>query len=136
MDKARFKVTVIGIIFDPEKRLILIGKNKGDKNFSFLEGGLTHDQELDIRLKEVTAEKTGYKIHNLGAVYVDNCLDKKSDNKCKEKVEMYFLCEATEGEEKPGEDVEELKWIKPSEVESILGIKLPSRLKEYIMNLK
>ena len=136
MDRDRFKTTIIGIIFDPKTRMVLVGKNKGNDNFSFLEGNLTYDQELDIKLKQITQEKTGYKIHNLGAVYIDNCLDKKTESKCKEKLEIYFLCEATEGQEEPGKDVEELKWIKPSEVEQTLGITLPTRLKEYIMNLE
>ena len=54
MDNERFKVSIVGIIFDPKKRLILIGKNKGDSKYSFLEGDLTYDQELDHRLKQIT----------------------------------------------------------------------------------
>ena len=53
----------------------------------------------------------------------------------KEKLELYFLCEATEGSEKPGEGVEELKWIKPSEVHQYINGKIPSRLKEYIIHI-
>lgn len=136
MDKDKFKVILIGIIFDPEKRLILIGKNSEDKNHSFLEGDLTYEEELDVGLKRVAKEKTGFKVHNLGAVYAQNCLDKKNDNKCKERLELYFLCEATEGEQKPGKNVEELKWVKPSEVEKYIQEEIPSRLKEYILNLE
>ncbi len=135
MDRDKFKVILIGIVFDPEKRLVLIGKNQQDEDYSFLEGDLTYNEELDIGLKRVTKEKTGFKVHNLGAVYAQNCLDKKSEDKCKERLEVYFLCEATEGKEKPGKNVKELKWVKPSEVEAHIQNSLPARLKEYIMNL-
>lgn len=74
-------------------------------------------------------EKTGYIIHNLGAVYAENRL------KDKELLQIYFLCEATEGKEKPGKKVAGLKWINPKEAEKQLHTKLPTRLKEYILNL-
>lgn len=136
MDKDRFKVIIIGMIFDPKTRKILVGKNKKEEHFSFLEEGLTYVEELDKELKRVTEEKTGYKVHNLGAVYARNCLDKENQTKCKERLELYFLCEAIEGKEKPGENVKELIWIKPSEVEEYIHEKLPSRLKEYLTNLE
>ena len=130
MDKEKFKVVIVGILFNPKERKILIGKNIGEKHFSFLEGDLTYKEELDVGLKRVTTEKTGYIVHNLGTVYAANCLDS-----CDQKLELYFLCEVTEGEEKPGKNVEELKWIKPSEAEDHLNTKIPTRLKEYIINL-
>lgn len=127
----KFKVILIGIIFDPKKRKILVGKNFGDKDFSFLEGQLNQNEELDICLKRVTKEKTGYKVHNLGAVYAKNCIKGK-----KEILELYFLCEAKEGREKPGQKVEKLEWIKPSQTEKLINQKIPTRLKEYIFGLE
>lgn len=125
-----FKVKIIGILFKPDKRKILIGKNVGDKDYTFLEGELKQNEELDVCLKKVAQEKTGYKIHNLGAVYAENMLNKK------DVLNLYFLCEATEGKETKGKNVEELKWIKPSEVEKHLKVNFPSRLHEYIMSLE
>ncbi len=130
MNKTNFNVILIGIVFDPKSRMLLLGKNKGDKEFSFLEGELSQNRELDIELKKVAKEKTGYKIHNLGAIYARNCL-----KDCKEKLELFFLCEATEGKEKPGKNVDELIWIKPLDIKKYLKEKLPSRLKEYIASL-
>lgn len=127
----KFVVKIIGIMFEPKSRMILVGKNYGDKKYSFLDGELSHNVELDIGLKKIAKEKTGYKIHNLGAVYAKNKIKNK-----KEILELYFLCEATEGKEKRGKKVEELIWIKPKEVEKRLGEKLPSRLKEYIYGLE
>ncbi len=126
-----FKVKIIGILFEPKSRKILLGRNLNDKNFSFLEGDLEFKEELDVRLKKVAKEKTGYKIHNLGTVYARNKIKKKKD-----VLELYFLCEATEGKEKKGKDVKELIWIKPSEVQNKIKEKLPTRLKEYILGLE
>jgi ADP-ribose pyrophosphatase YjhB (NUDIX family) len=125
----RFRVKIIGILFNPNTRRILIGKNRGDKNLSFVEGDLKYNEELDIGLKRVTKEKTGYMIHNLGAVYARNKLIEK------DQLQIFFLCEATEGNQKPGKRVAELRWVRPSEVEKLISKKLPTRLKEYILNL-
>ncbi len=125
----KFKINLIGILFDPKKRKILVGKNFGDTSYSFLDGELKYNEELDKGLKKVAFEKTGYKVHNLGVVYAENMLRNK------EELNIYFLCEATEGKEKKGKNVEDLKWVLPKNVEKELGIKLPTRLKEYILNL-
>ncbi len=125
----KFNVKIIGILFNPSAKKILIGKNNGDKNLSFLEGDLMYDEELDVGLKRVAKEKTGYIIHNLGAVYAENRL------KDKQALRIYFLCEATEGKETPGKKVAELKWINPKEIEKHLNKKLPTRLKEYVFGL-
>jgi len=125
----KFKVKIIGILFNPSTRRVLVGKNKGDKNLSFLEGDLKYNEELDVGLKRTAKEKTGYIIHNLGAVYAENKLKKRNE------LQIHFLCEATEGKQKLGKKVVELRWIKPKEVEEKLREKLPTRLKEYILNL-
>jgi len=124
-----FKVKIIGILFNPSTRRILVGKNKGDKNLSFLETDLKYNEELDVTLKKTAKEKTGYIIHNLGAVYARNKL------KNKDTLQIYFLCEAIEGKEKLGKNVAELRWIKPKEVEKQLCENFPTRLKEYLLNL-
>lgn len=127
----KFKVKIIGVLFKPDERKILLGKNKNDEKYSFLEGNLNHKEELDTCLKRVTKEKTGYIIHNLGAIYAKNMIPENE-----ESLELYFLCEATEGSEKPGENVEEIIWVKPSEVENKLQEEFPTRLKEYILGLE
>jgi len=126
-----FIVKIIGIIFDPKERKILVGKNKGDEKYTFLEGDLNHGEDLDKCLKRTTSEKTGFIIHNLGAVYARNYLKKE-----KQLLELFFLCEATEGKENLGLNVQEIIWIKPSKVEETIDEKLPSNLREYVINLE
>lgn len=126
-----FIVKIVGIIFDPKERKVLVGKNKGDEKYTFLEGDLDHGEDLDKCLKRTTSEKTGFTIHNLGSIYARNYLKEG-----KQILELFFLCEAMDGKEELGPDVQEIIWIKPSEIEKTIEEKLPSRLKEYITNLE
>ncbi|MBT3690880.1 hypothetical protein HOD29_01225 [archaeon] len=130
METNLFYIKVVGIIFNTATRQVLVGKSKGDENYSFLEGDLTHEQELDKCIKDTVTDKTGYIVHNLGSIYSENMLQDPT------KVKLHFLCQIKGGEEKLGENVEELIWIKPSKVEEKLNVELPSRLKEYITNLE
>jgi len=130
MEKSVFHVRIVGIIFDPKKRMLLVEKGLSADKYSFLEGDLEYDEEMDQTLKRFIKEKTGYKVHNLVAVYAENVLSTK------DKLKIHFLCEATEGEEKAGEDVQELVWIKPSKIEEKLEVKLPPRLREYLFSLE
>lgn len=124
-----FRVRLIGIIFNPRTRKILLEKNTGEKDFSFLDGGLRYNEELDKALKRMILEKTGFKVHNLGAVYAENMLPERH------KLKLYFLCEATEGRQKIGPGVDDLKWISPKDTEKITKDRIPKRLKEYLSNL-
>ncbi len=130
MEKKKFFVKLIGIIFDPVKRKILLGRRKDEKYFSFLRGYLNYDEDLDLELKRITKERTGYKIHNLGAVFAKNNI--AQDEKT---LELYFLCEATEGKEKKGPKIAELKWIKAKEFGKLTNKKVPPRLKEYLLHI-
>jgi NADH pyrophosphatase NudC (nudix superfamily) len=129
MEKNEFYIKIVGWIFNPKERKLLVGKSPKEENYSFIEGDLAHEEEIDKCLKRTIAESTGFKVHNLGAIYAENML------KDPKKVKIHFLCEATEGELKKGESFVEWIWVKPKEVEEKLGVKLPSRLHEYLHNL-
>ncbi|NCN86615.1 hypothetical protein GW932_02180 [archaeon] len=130
MEKEKFYVKIVGIIFDTSTRKVLVGRLDNEDHYSFIEGDLTHEEELDKCLKRTIKETTGCTVHNLGAVYAENML------KNNEKLKIHFLCEIREGEVTPGGKITELLWVKPSEVEEKLGVELPSRLHEYITNLE
>jgi|APSaa5957512622_1039677.scaffolds.fasta_scaffold13276_2 hypothetical protein len=130
MEKELFYVKLVGWIFDTKTRKILLGKNKGEEKYSLLEGDLNQDQELDNVLKTTITKKTGYKCHNLGAIYVEN---KLQDNT---KLKVHFLCEIADGELTPGENVEELIWVQPKDVEEKIGVELPTRLQDTLGNLQ
>ena len=127
MSETKFYVKIIGIVFDPSQRKILIGKNKGDKYYSFIDGELSYDEELNECLKRTAKEKTGYNIINLGSIFAG--LRKKGE------LTIYFLCETKNGKKKAGKKVEEIKWVKAKEIESLINEKLPNTLWEYIKSI-
>jgi len=132
--KNRFEVVLLGIIFDPSEKKILIGRRENDPympelKWCFPGGRITVGNKVDEVLKQKIKLKTGYDVKNLGAVFYKIP---------KEKIDtllVYFLCEIFDGEEKPGDDLVELKWVKPEELETYRKRPLNTRLKEYIMNL-
>ena len=130
-----FNVVVIGVIFDPAKKKILIGKREHDSYFPelkwcFPSGRLNNGDEVDKALKDHIKKKTGYEVKNLGSIFTKTYPEKEN------LVAIYFLCEAVGGEEKAAEDLVELKWVSPDEIEEIFNTSFNSRLKEYLISLK
>ena len=135
MEKQEFEVILLGVVFDPAKKKILIGRKENDVNipeltWCFPGGRLKFNEDLDKVLKKKIKEKTGYDVKNLGTIFSKTYPEKK------ELLAVYFLCEVFKGEEKASNDFVELKWVAPEDVEKHFKISFHSRLKEYILNLK
>ena len=133
MDK--FNTILLGVIFDPAKRKILIGRRENDPyikelTWVFPGGSLNYEEDLDAALKKKIKEKTGLDVKSLGAIFAKAYPEKK------EFLSIYFLCEAVGGKEKVANDLVELKWVKPEEIENHFTTSFHPHLKEYIMNLK
>jgi len=131
-----FKVILLGIIFDPKTKKILIGRRENDPyipklSWVFPGGKATQDEELEKTLKRKIKEKTGLEIENLGSVFTTRIPSEKKD-----LLLIYYLCEVITGEEKSSEDLKELKWVNPEELEEHFTTSFHETLKEYIMNLK
>ncbi len=130
-----FKVILLGVIFDPKTKKILIGKRENDPyvpelSWVFPGGRATQNEELEKTLKRKIKEKTGLEIENLGTIFTKIYPEKK------EFLAIYYLCEVIGGEENPSEDIKELKWVNPEELEEHFTTSFHETLKEYIMNLK
>ena len=125
----KYCIKIKGIVFDPLNKKVLIGRKKGDKSYSFVDGELKNDEELNNSLKRIIKEKTGYVVSNLGAVFAEN------NKKKQDELQIYFLCEIMGGKEKLAKYVEEIKWIKANEIEKLINETLPNRLKEYVKNI-
>jgi len=136
LPKGTFLTVSVGIIFDTKKRMILIGRRIHDRYVKELSwtfpGGLCHEEnDLEENLEELIHKKTGMKVKNLGCVF------SRIFKENRKILLMYYLCETVDGSnEKPGEDIVELKWVKPEELESHFTTSFDPRLKEYIMHLK
>jgi ADP-ribose pyrophosphatase YjhB (NUDIX family) len=129
-----FQVIVLGIIFDPKERKILIGRRENDHylpelTWCFPGGSLENDGEINKTLKEKIKEQTGLDVKNLGAVFSKTYEEKR------DLLAVYFLCEAISGKAKKGGKLKELKWVKPQEIESHFKVSFHPRLKEYLINI-
>ena len=130
-----FKVILLGIIFDPKTKKILIGKRENDPHipnlsWCFPGGELNYNEMLDESLKRKIKEKTALDVENLGAVFAKVYPEKK------EFLAIYYLCEVVGGKEKTAGDFKELKWVSPEELEKHFTTSFHPKLKEYIINLK
>lgn len=135
METNKFQTILLGIIYNPKDKKILIGKRKQDPEIKKLKwcfpgGKLNHEEDIDEILKLKIKNKTGYETVNLGSVFARIAPEKK------DQVLIYYLCETIQGEEKPGEDLEELKWVSPEELETYITTSFHPHLKEYILNLR
>ena len=126
---------VLGIIFDPKTKKILIGKREKDKDiskltWSFPGGRPEHDEELEESIKREIKEETGFNTESLGVIFAKTYPEKK------DLLAIYYLCEITGGKEKTGQDFIELKWVYPEELEKYFTTSFHPKLKEYILGLK
>ena len=131
----KFQTILLAVIYNPKDKKILIGKRAKDPHvkelrWCFPGGKPNYKEELEEALKNKIKKKTGYEISNLGAVFIRIAPEKR------DQILIYYLCEAIKGKEKPGEDLSELKWVSPEELEKHFTTSFHPNLKEYIMNLK
>ena len=134
-NKKIFNVIILGVVYDPKEKKILIGRRENDPNipeltWCFPGGQLTIGKDIDKVLKVKIKEKTGLDVKNLGAIFSETYPEKK------DFLVIYFLCEAVGGEKKAGGYLKEIKWVVPDEVEKHFTTSFHTRLKEYVLNLK
>jgi len=133
-EEDKLHVIVLGIIFDPKTKKILIGKRITDPSleklsWAFPGGKLKPGDEVDKALKYHVKRKTGYGIKNLGAIFSKIYGEKEN------LLAVYFLTQVFEGEEKPGNDLTELKWVSPKELENYFTTSFNKKLKQYLLDL-
>ncbi|MBU1129568.1 MAG: NUDIX hydrolase [Nanoarchaeota archaeon] len=133
-EQGKFNIIILGIIFDPKTKKILIGKRENDPyipelTWCFPGGELLIGEEIDTALKNKIKLKTGYDVKNLGAFFSKTFPEKKN------LLAVYFLTEVFEGKEKAGDDLIELKWVSPKELENYFTTSFHKKLKEYLIDL-
>lgn len=133
-EEDKFNVLALGIIFDPVRKKILIGRRENDEflpNLTWCMPGtiVRKGEDIDDALKRGVKTKTGLKIKNLGTFFSKSYPEKD------DLISIYFLTRAFEGEPKPGGDFKELKWISPKEIENYFKLHLHPKLKEFLIEL-
>ena len=130
-----FKVLLLGVIFDPKEKKILIGKRKKDpytpkSSWVFPGGDANYEEDIDKTLKKHVKKQTGFDIKNHGSIFVKTYPQKGN------LLAIYFFCEINKGNMKEGDLLTELKWVKSNEIEEYFGCAFHTRLKEYIDSIK
>ena len=135
MKDQKFQTVLLAVIYDPKNKKILLGKREKDPHVKELKwcfpgGKPNYKEELETALKNKIKNKTGYEISNLGCIFIRIAPEKR------DQILIYYLCEVLGGKEKSGNDLIELKWVSPEDVEKHFTTSFHPNLKEYIMNLK
>ncbi len=130
-----FKVILLGIIYDPKRKKILIGRRENDPFVTKLRwtppgGRVSHGDDLEKSLKAKVKEQTGLEVANLGHIF--SVIPKER----KDFMLIIHLCEVIKGKEKVGGNLKEIKWVDPEELDSYFTIAYHPHLREYILNLK
>ncbi len=130
-DFDEFKVIILGIIFDPKEKKILIGRRENDPHnpklsWVFPGDNAKYEEDPDKTLKKAVKGETGLDVKNLGSIFAKTYSDKK------EFLSVYFLCAIVGGKEKPGKNIKELKWVSPKEIEKYFTTPINPKLKEYL----
>ncbi len=132
--KGVFLVNLLGIIFDSEKRLVLIGRNEDPQfpqvTWGFPGGRADYGEDLEHYLKSEIKKETGFDVESLGVILAKTYPEKRH------YISIYYLCELVGGKEKLGGYFKEMKWVKPQDLEKYFTTSFHPKLKEFIMNLK
>lgn len=127
-------LNVLGIVYNPETKQILIGKRENDPyikelSWCFPGGRPAYDNDIEFYLKHEIKIKTGLEVDVKKTVFAKTYPEKR------EFLSIYCHCEPVGGEEKYGEKFVELKWIKPSDAQKYFTTSLHPKLSDYLKTL-
>jgi len=130
-----FLLNVLGIIYNPRTRQILIGKRNKDPyikklSWTFPGGRPEYKEDLEFYLKHEIKIKTGLNVN------VKKIIFAKTYPEQREFLSIYYLCEVVGGKEKAGEKFSETRWIKPTDVQKYFTTSLHPNLLEYLKTLE
>ena len=134
-DRGIFLVNVLGIVYNPKTRQILIGKREKDPyikelSWVFPGGRPVYKEDLEFYLKREIKKKTGLTVSVKKVVFAKTYPEKR------EFLSIYYLCEVVGGEEKAGEKFVKIKWVKPTDVQKYFATSLHPKLLEYLKTLE
>lgn len=123
MSKSEFRTIVKALI--TYKGKILIGKKEEDEEhpiggeWHVPEGHLEKGEKFEEAVKREVEEETGLEVsvHSI----VDVMSFAKRPGEERNSVQVFYHCEADSDNAKPEDDLQEIKWIRPEEIEEEIG---------------
>ncbi|HUC96502.1 MAG TPA: NUDIX hydrolase [Candidatus Saccharimonadales bacterium] len=136
-EKGVFLVNLLGIIYNPVTKMILIGKRVNDPHLKKLSwvfpgGRPDYKGDMDVNLKFEIKENTGLDVDVKEIIFAKTYPEKR------EFLSIYYHCEvATPGQKELAVgNLKELKWINPSEVVNYFTTSIHPKVLEYLKTLE
>ena len=135
-DKGIFLVNVLGIIYNPKLKKILIGRREADPyvlklSWGFPGGRPTYDREIEDSLKEEIKKKTGLEVEIKEIIFARITPEIK-----RKQILFYYYCETEQEKAEAGEKFVEVKWIKPSEYRKYFKTSVHPKISKFLKSLK
>jgi len=130
-DKGVFLVNVLGLVYNPKTKKLLIGRRENDPyvkelSWSFLGGRPTYGKSLEDSLVKEIKIKTGVKVK------VRTIILARIPKENKQFLLLYYLCETNQTKIKAGEKFVEVKWIKPKEIQKYFKTSIHPQLLKFL----
>lgn len=135
-EKGVFHVTLLGIVYNPKSRLILIGERQNDPHIKKLSwtfpGGAPGygNVDLEAHLKRSIKARTGLKVAVKKLVFAKTYPERR------EFLAVYYLCKLAGGRERAAKPFVRLKWVKPTAVRRYFTTSLHSKVFKFLQELE
>ncbi len=133
-DRGVFLINVLGVVYNPKNKKILIGRREKDHyikklSWTFPGGRPAYKEDLEFYLAHEIKIKTGLGVDVKEVVFAKTYPEKR------EFLSIYYLCEVVGGKEKAGEKFVDIRWIKPGDVQKYFTTSLHPILLKYLKTL-
>ncbi|HLD02857.1 MAG TPA: NUDIX domain-containing protein [Candidatus Nanoarchaeia archaeon] len=134
LDRGVYLVNVLGIVYDPKTKKILIGRRENDPHIKkltwcFPGGRPKYEESLENGLEREILIKTGLEVKVKKLIFARTHPEKL------EFLSLYYHCEVSGGMEKAGELLKELKWVKPEEIGKHFTTSVHPEITRYLKTL-
>jgi len=134
-DRGVFLVNVLGIVYNPKTKKILIGRRANDPyikklSWTFPGGRPAYKEDLEFYLKHEIKIKTGLNVDVKKIIFAKTYPEKR------EFLSIYYFCQIIDGKERAGEKFAEIKWIKPTEAKKYFTTSLHPKILGFLSELE